>query len=152
MLKATATAGVSLDSPVADFPSVHDERKLNQRLSSQCTPKIDGDAAGGFAEQSAERGMEGKYERFSSVNEKNPHFSKDACGRFPCIRSLSAISAPVCFLIGTHLRASSRFRPDLPNALAIRIDPCYNPPIIEHEIFRAGCKSLPAVEPASRKA
>ena len=83
MLKATATASIALDSPVADVPSVHEERKLDRRSSS--------------------REMEGKYERFSSVNEKNLHFSKDACGRFPCIRSLSAISALVCFLIGTHL-------------------------------------------------
>ena len=83
MLKSTATASISLDSPVADFPSVHDERKPSGTLG--------------------EREMEGKYERFSSVNEKNPHFSKDACRRFPCIRSLSAISALICFLIGTHL-------------------------------------------------
>mgnify|MGYP006918542538 CR=1 FL=1 len=30
--------------------------------------------------------------------------SKDACGKLPCIRSLSAISFSSCFLIGTHLR------------------------------------------------
>ena len=88
MWKGTAAASISLDSPVADFPSVHDKRKLDRRLSS--------------------RGMEGKYERFLSVNEKNPHFSKDACGSFPCIRSLSVISALVCFLIGTHLNLYPR--------------------------------------------
>ena len=89
MLKATATASISLDSPVAGFPSVHDERKPGG------TP--------------GKRGMEGKRERFSSVNEKNPRFSKDAYGRFPCIRSLSAISALVCFLIGTHQMESLYF-------------------------------------------
>ena len=30
--------------------------------------------------------------------------SKDACGKLPCIRRLSAISFSSCFLIGTHLR------------------------------------------------
>ena len=32
--------------------------------------------------------------------------SKDACGKLPCIRGLSAISFSSCFLIGTHLTGS----------------------------------------------
>ena len=60
MPKSAATASTSLDSPVADFPSAYDERKPGGTLGEQCTPKIDGDATGGFAEQSAEKGMRGK--------------------------------------------------------------------------------------------
>ena len=57
----------------------------------------------------------------------------------------------------THLRpgfvpVSSRFRPGLQNALAIRKEPCYNAAVIKSEIFRAGCDSLPVVQPTSRKA
>ena len=46
----------------------------------------------------------------------------------------------------THLH------PGLQNALAIRKEPCYNAAVIESEIFRAGCDSLPVVQPTSRKA
>ncbi len=40
---------------------------------------------------------------FRVLNEKNPPLPKDACGRFPCIRNLFAISSLICFPIGTHL-------------------------------------------------
>ena len=54
--------------------------------------------------------------------------------------------------LGTLKPSSSRFRPGLQNALAIRKEPCYNATVIESEIFRAGCDSLPVVQPTSRKA
>ena len=54
--------------------------------------------------------------------------------------------------IPTLKPSSSRFRPGLQNALAIRKKPCYNAAVIESEIFRAGCDSLPVVQPTSRKA
>ena len=54
--------------------------------------------------------------------------------------------------IPTLKPSSSRFRPGLQNALAIRKKPCYNATIIESEIFRAGFDSLPVVQPTSRKA
>ena len=54
--------------------------------------------------------------------------------------------------IPTLKPSSSRFRPGLQNALAIRKEPCYNAAVIESEIFRAGCDSLPVVQPTSRKA
>ena len=40
--------------------------------------------------------------------------SKDACGKLPCIRRLSAISFSSCFLIGTHLKGSVFFYKSFP--------------------------------------
>ncbi len=54
MPKSAATVSTSLDSPVAGFPFAYDKRKPGGTPGEQCTPKIDGDAAGGFAEQSAD--------------------------------------------------------------------------------------------------
>ena len=36
--------------------------------------------------------------------------------------------------------------------LYVTLEPCYNAVVIESEIFRAGCDSLPVVQPTSRKA
>ena len=49
------------------------------------------------------------------------------------------------------MRVASRFRPGFLGNLAFYIQVCYNPTIIKSEIFRAGCNSLPVVQPTSRE-